>query len=107
MSTTFFLVRHALKEKAIGDVPITPKGVSQAQATARHFSNRPIAALYSSPLRRAKETAEYIALETKAPVQVDDRLRNEQTGGTCPGNLLTSLWPCGSAVRVSLTIDRR
>lgn len=48
MSTSFFLVRHAIKEKAIGDVSITPKGILQAQATARHFGNFPIAAIITS-----------------------------------------------------------
>ena len=31
MNITFYLVRHAIKEKAIGDVPITPEGILQAK----------------------------------------------------------------------------
>ncbi|MEK8126471.1 histidine phosphatase family protein [Paenibacillus filicis] len=85
MSTTFFLVRHAIKEKAIGDVPITPKGVIQAQSTAKRLCNWPITAILSSPLRRAKETAEYMALETKSTVHVDSRLRERANWGDLPG----------------------
>lgn len=85
MSTTFFLVRHALKEKAIGDVPLTPKGVLQAQLTAKRLCKLPITAIYSSPLRRAKETAGYIALETKSTIQVDSRLRERTNWGDLPG----------------------
>lgn len=85
MSTTFFLVRHAIKEKSIGDVPITANGVIQAQSTAKHFRNMPITAIFSSPLRRAKETAEYIALETNSTINVDNRLRERANWGDLPG----------------------
>lgn len=85
MSTTFFLVRHALKEKAVGDVPITPEGVIQAQSTAGRFCNLPITVILSSPLRRAKETAEYIALETKSTITVVNRLRERANWGDLPG----------------------
>lgn len=81
MSTTFFLVRHAIKEKAIGDVSITPGGILQAQSTARHFCNLPITMIVTSPLRRAKETAEYIALKVKSTVAEDSRLRERANWG--------------------------
>ncbi|GIP36521.1 histidine phosphatase family protein [Paenibacillus sp. J2TS4] len=85
MSTTFFLVRHAIKAKAIGDVPITSIGVQQAQLTARYFHDFPITAIFSSPLRRAKETADYIALETKSTINVNSRLRERANWGDLPG----------------------
>lgn len=85
MCTTFFLVRHAIKEKAVGDVSITPQGVIQAQMTARRFANTPITAILSSPLRRAKETAEYIALDTKTAIEVNARLRERANWGDLPG----------------------
>ncbi|MCR8636942.1 histidine phosphatase family protein [Paenibacillus radicis (ex Xue et al. 2023)] len=84
MKTTFFLVRHAIKEKAIGDVPITPKGILQAQSTAKHFYDLPITIILTSPLRRAKETAEYIALETKSTINEDSRLRERANWGDIP-----------------------
>ncbi|MFD0695724.1 histidine phosphatase family protein [Paenibacillus sp. GCM10027628] len=95
MGTTFFLVRHALKEKAIGDVPITSNGALQAQLTARRFCKLPIATILSSPLRRAKETADYIALETKSKINVDARLRERANWGDLPGQTFhefVSMW---------------
>lgn len=61
MSATVWLVRHGYKQKAFGDVPLTPEGVRQARATAFFLSGRPVAAIVSSPLRRAVETAECLA----------------------------------------------
>ncbi|MDF2962112.1 MAG: histidine phosphatase family protein [Paenibacillus sp.] len=84
MSTTFFLVRHAIKEKAIGDVSITPEGILQAQSTAQIFCNLPITTIVTSPLRRAKETAEYIALKTKSIILEDSRLRERANWGDLP-----------------------
>lgn len=37
-----YLVRHAIKEKTIGDVPITKEGVKQAQLIVQYFKNIPI-----------------------------------------------------------------
>lgn len=85
MSTNFYLVRHAIKEKSIGNVPISPKGILQAQATAKHFRNLPIKTIFSSPLRRAKETAAYIALGAELTVSEDSRLRERANWGDLPG----------------------
>ncbi|NOU94356.1 histidine phosphatase family protein [Paenibacillus sp. LMG 31456] len=84
MSTTFFLVRHAIKVRAIGDVSITPKGILQAQSTAQSFCNLPITTIVTSPLRRAKETAECIALKTKSAISEDSRLRERANWGDLP-----------------------
>jgi len=95
MGTTFFLVRHGLKEKAIGDVPITSEGARQAQLTARRFCHLPIAVILSSPLRRAKETAEYIASETQLTIRADARLRERANWGDLPGQKFdefVSMW---------------
>lgn len=84
MSVTFYLVRHAIKEKAIGDVSITPKGILQAQSTARRFCNLPITTIVTSPLRRAKETAAYIAAQTNSSISEDIRLRERANWGDLP-----------------------
>lgn len=84
MSITFYLVRHGLKEKAVGDVSITSSGIKQAEATAHHLSKELITAIISSPLRRAKETAEYISVRTNTLVKVDDRLRERVNWGDLP-----------------------
>lgn len=85
MSTIFYLVRHAKKEKGVGDVAISSEGVLQARATARHFRQFPIARIVSSPLKRAQETARFIAEETKATVTEDFRLRERSNWGDIPG----------------------
>lgn len=84
MSTTFFLVRHALKEKAIGDVPITPSGISQAQSTASLFTKLPVAAIFSSPLGEQKKPRSIFALKTNSTIHVDERLRERANWGDLP-----------------------
>ncbi|WP_084423366.1 histidine phosphatase family protein [Cohnella thermotolerans] len=85
MSTTFFLVRHAVKEKIIGDAKLTPQGKLQAQLTATYFCKFPITVVITSPLLRARETAEYIALKTKTVLQEDIHLRERVNWGDLPG----------------------
>lgn len=63
-----YLVRHAenvanlTKEFShrLVDYPLTDKGRLQAAQTAEYFRNRPIVAIYTSPLRRTRETAAII-----------------------------------------------
>lgn len=43
------------------DYPLTPKGRVQAEQTADYLSAYPITQVFSSPLKRARETAEIIA----------------------------------------------
>ncbi|KIL42311.1 phosphoglycerate kinase [Gordoniibacillus kamchatkensis] len=83
--TTFYLVRHGVKEKVAGDAPLSPAGVLQAQATASYFRRMPIRAIYTSPLRRARETAERIALECGLTLAVERRLRERANWGDLPG----------------------
>jgi broad specificity phosphatase PhoE len=85
MSANLYLIRHAIKEKSIGDVPISPEGILQAQATAQYFRNFLINTIFSSPLRRAKETAKYIALEAELTISEDNRLRERANWGDLPG----------------------
>ena len=68
MSTLFHLVRHAdhghvgkmLTGRAPG-VPLSPTGRAEAARLARAMGARRLDALFSSPRRRARETAEAIA----------------------------------------------
>lgn len=65
---TIYLVRHAENTANITkefsyknvDYSLTPKGVIQAQQTAAYFKGTPIDALYCSPLKRTRETAQII-----------------------------------------------
>jgi broad specificity phosphatase PhoE len=73
--TLIYLVQHADKEQRAGDPGLTKLGSDQAEATARWLQGAGLQALFSSPLRRARETAGAIAAATGLPVQLDSRLR--------------------------------
>jgi broad specificity phosphatase PhoE len=79
--TRFFLVQHASAELIAGDPGLTGAGRAQAAELARGF--RGLGSVYSSPLRRARETAAPIAAAARLTVVVDDRLteRLNWTGG--------------------------
>jgi probable phosphoglycerate mutase len=62
------------------DSPLTPKGLSQAQALARRLAAERFSALYSSDLGRAHQTAQIIAAATGHPVVLDARLRERKLG---------------------------
>ena len=73
--TLVYLVQHGDRERLPGDPGLTATGRHQADLTAHWLRNRGLRALYSSPLRRAQETADIIAAVTGLPVQPDARLR--------------------------------
>ena len=58
-----------------GDPGLTGTGREQAIHTGRWLRGQGIRALYSSPMRRARETAEGIASVTGLTVRYDARLR--------------------------------
>jgi ribonuclease H / adenosylcobalamin/alpha-ribazole phosphatase len=56
-----------------GDIPLTETGLRQAEAAARRLAARGgIDAIVTSPLQRARRTADAVASLTGAPVRVDD-----------------------------------
>lgn len=61
MKKRFYLVRHGDKVKHIGDPPISENGVIQAKATGKYFKKIPIKKILSSPILRAKQTAQHIS----------------------------------------------
>ena len=71
MHTTVYLIRHAATAANLAipnrlqgrrtDPPLAPFGICQAEATRDLLAGRRIHACYSSPLRRALETANVIA----------------------------------------------
>ncbi len=72
------------------DVPLSPFGRLQGQDIARVFLRDKIAMLLSSPMVRAKETAEMIASENRVQVQVVEQLR-ELNFGVYEGKLESEL----------------
>jgi phosphohistidine phosphatase len=70
------VVRHAEAEPGDPDElrPLTPSGRDAARALGEQLAQEQIDVILTSPLLRARETAEAIARGANAPVEVDDRL---------------------------------
>jgi len=82
------VVRHGqaeanVEQRYLGlrDDPLTDLGVAQAEALGLALSDMPLAAVYSSPLRRALETAEHVARAQGLPVIPEGRLLEMSFGG--------------------------
>jgi len=73
--TVIYLVQHGEKEPLPGDPGLTGAGRDQALRTARWMRGVGLNAVYSSPQRRARETAEIIASANRVVVHRDVRLR--------------------------------
>lgn len=56
------------------DLPLDARGQAQARAVAEWLAGEPIAAVYSSPLQRAQQTAAPLAGDQGLPVQVHEGL---------------------------------
>ena len=77
-ATTFHLVRHASYD-LLGRVlagrlsghPLNAAGRAEAATLAAALADRPILAVVSSPLERARETAEPIAARHGLPIDID------------------------------------
>jgi len=55
-------------------VPLTDIGEQQAQHTAELLEHMNISAIYSSPIQRAKHTAEIVGKHNSLDIKIDDRL---------------------------------
>lgn len=76
-----YLVRHGETEwnresvfRGTADVPLNRQGLAQARAVGRRLRAVPVAAIFSSPLTRARATAEAIAHHHRLPVELDPGL---------------------------------
>jgi len=74
--TRFLLIRHGQTEwnrverfRGRADIGLNETGIEQAHKLARRLAEEPISALYSSPLRRALQTAQPIARALGLSVQ--------------------------------------
>src|SRR4051794_24297093 len=72
------LIRHGLPVRLEGHLPadpgLAPAGTTQAGRVADWLADEGIAAIYSSPMQRAVQTAAPLAERTGLPVVVDDDL---------------------------------
>lgn len=87
MNTTLLLVRHAqtmsnTNGRYMGwiDEDLSEEGVRQAERLSKRLSNRPVAAVFSSPLKRAFRTAEMIAVPHGLPVETLEELGEIRMG---------------------------
>jgi probable phosphoglycerate mutase len=55
-------------------VPLTDEGVEQSEKAAKFLEEMNISAIYSSPIERAKNTAEIVGKHNSIDVKIDDRL---------------------------------
>jgi len=85
--TQVFLVRHgetdwnlAGKIQGHQDSTLTATGIAQAQALAEHLQHQVFSAFYSSDLKRAQQTAYYIAQKNKHPIILNACLRERNLG---------------------------
>ena len=73
--TMAYLVQHGEKERLPGDPGLTQAGRAQALRAGQWLRDQGIRTLYSSPMRRALQTADGIASVTGLAIQTDARLR--------------------------------
>jgi broad specificity phosphatase PhoE len=86
-STRLHLVRHCDVRNPEGvlyghlpDFPLSEKGVRQAHALGRYFASSMARQIYSSPLERARQTAEIIASYLPVPITYTDDLIETRFG---------------------------
>lgn len=101
-----FLVRHGENVANITlefshrnvDYSLTPKGVLQARQTADYFLDKQIHAIYSSPLKRAMETARIIAEPLGLPVASKEAFREVNVGNFEGQKPTAELWAQHNAI---------
>ncbi|HEY7511574.1 MAG TPA: histidine phosphatase family protein [Vicinamibacteria bacterium] len=97
--TRLHLVRHGQvhnpRRMVYGRLPgwsLSAKGRAQAEAVARVLAGRPVAALYSSPLERARETAHILAAALGLEVRVRDDLTESALAAQWEGLSWPHVW---------------
>jgi 2,3-bisphosphoglycerate-dependent phosphoglycerate mutase len=83
--TTFLFVRHSVTSPGEGDPGLTFEGRLLARTVAEQLRRRHATYVFTSPLRRAYETAEEMALVLGLEKLIDERLRERTNWGDVPG----------------------
>lgn len=106
MMNRLFLVRHGenlanltleFSHRKV-DYSLTPRGVLQARQTAAYFRDQQIQAIYSSPLKRALETARIIAEPLGLPVTPKEAFREVNVGDFEGQEPTAELWARHDAI---------
>ncbi|WP_371933428.1 histidine phosphatase family protein [Halobacillus litoralis] len=80
-------VHHGIKKKRAqgsSDIPLDEEGKADARKLAERLHKETWDVLYSSPLKRAKQTAEFISGKVGLTIQFDSRIE-EASGGQIEG----------------------
>lgn len=85
---TIWVIRHGETSSGVGetrycgssDEPLTPHGHAQAAAIARRLAERPLTAIYVTPLQRTAQTAAPLAAATGLTPRVCPALREIDLG---------------------------
>ena len=100
-----YVVRHGetiwnveKRVQGITDIPLTEKGRKEAEELQELISTLNIDVVISSPLERARETAE-ILIDSKLPINTDDRIK-ERDWGMNEGALISEVdrWVCWDVI---------
>ena len=81
-----FLIRHgetagnAARIVQLPDIPLSPRGVAQAERLARRLAREGVAQILSSDLPRARQTAEAVQRATGAPLVFEPLLHERNFG---------------------------
>jgi broad specificity phosphatase PhoE len=82
-----FVIRHgetaSSRERRFAgtrDIPLAPEGARQCEAVARALGAEIVAAVYASPLERARASAEVIAKPHRLPVSIEPAFREMAFG---------------------------
>ena len=85
--TRLVLIRHgetawnrATRIQGHTDIPLSPLGLAQAARVAEALADEPFAAIYSSDLSRARQTAQALAEARGLPLRLDTGLRERAFG---------------------------
>jgi broad specificity phosphatase PhoE len=86
--TTVYLVRHAEKASdpdiltgRSSGIHLSERGGRQAERLGQWFGSLPVQGVWSSPMERARETAEQIASTAKLSVEISEALTELHFGG--------------------------
>jgi probable phosphoglycerate mutase len=82
--TELLLIRHGLPRAGVYDPGLSPQGAAQAERLAAWLVHEDLDALYTSPFRRARETAAPVERLTGLSATVLDDLREWDTDVTHP-----------------------